>query len=133
MLSYVGPYYLLTLFLCPSRLLIHTACSALGNLAALDAANKQSIATAGGICSVLAAMRAHPTNPQLLERCCGVLFNLSFDHTNKELIADHGGVEAIIKAMNDWPKESGLQHYAVLCLWNLGGSVANKVRVHSDM
>ena len=73
-------------------------------------------------------MQSHPTNPQLLERASGVLLNLSFDHNNKELISHGGGVEAIVKAMEHYPHESGLQHNACCALWNLGGSVANKVR-----
>lgn len=92
--------------------LISQAFSALGNLAALDSANKQKIAHLSGIETIISAMLAHSYDPVLQERACGLLFNLSFDHQNKELIAEHHGLEAIIDAMKHFPAYSNLQHNA---------------------
>ena len=61
--------------------LIAQAFSALGNLAALDTANKQKIAHLNGIETIISAMLAHSYDPVVQERACGLLFNLSFDHT----------------------------------------------------
>ena len=108
--------------------IIFKAFSALGNLAALDSSNKKEIGAADGCSTILLCMAAHASNAQLLERACGLIFNLSFDHQNKAAIAHNGGVELIVQAMNEFPNESGLQHNACCALWNLGGSVVNKVR-----
>ena len=61
--------------------LIAQAFSALGNLAALDSANKQKIAHLNGIETIISAMLSHLYDPVVQERSCGLLFNLSFDHT----------------------------------------------------
>ena len=61
--------------------------------------NEQLIVRAGGVQSVLAAMRAHPGSTVVQEQGCAALCNLSGAADNKVLVARAGGIEVVVAAM----------------------------------
>ena len=57
-----------------------------------NAANKVSIAEAGGIGPVVAALTRHVDNSGVCDAACGALRNLAVNDANKVSIAEGGGI-----------------------------------------
>ena len=66
-------------------------CAAFWNLADNNENNKVMIADAGGIPSILSAMRTHSSNARVQEHGCGALWKLALNNgSNKVTISDAG-------------------------------------------
>ena len=78
------------------------SCSILWNLCLNNDPNRISIANAGGIISVIAAMNSHVNNVGVQEKACGALSSLSLNNdANRLSIANAGGIISVIAAMNN--------------------------------
>ena len=77
----------------------HYGCAALQNLA-LNEKNREAIAEARGIATILIAMKTHSPNATVQEYGCGALSNLAVNNDkNRVTIAEEGGITLILSAM----------------------------------
>ena len=76
----------------------HNAVAALWNLGG-SVANKERIASANGVHTIITSMDTHRAHTQLQRSALGALRTLSMHHGAKEHIAKHGGVASTLNAM----------------------------------
>ena len=80
----------------------------------------QQIAAAGGITTILSAMKTHSSNATVQEKGCGALWNLALNNdNNRVMIADAGGIDAIQSAMENHSLNAMVQQYGCGALKNL--------------
>ena len=106
----------------------YSGCGALMKLAE-NRDNQMTIAEAGGITSIVSAMKIHPEFPYVQEYGCGALWNLALNDGNKGGIADEGGIAAIVVAMKKHPENPNVQEYGCATLRNLALNVDNQLMI----
>ena len=75
--------------------------------------NIEELLCAGGVETVVAAMRAHASSAGVQQQACGALRNLSAGNAeNKTVIGNAGGVEAVVAAMRAHASSAGVQEQA---------------------
>ena len=84
------------------------------------AANQVSIAEAGGIAAVVAALTRHGDNSGVCKAACGVLCRLAVNDANKVSIAEAGGVAPVVAALRMHGDNGGVCQAARGALRNLG-------------
>jgi len=84
------------------------ACSTLWSLATC-AQGLSAISAHGGVAQLVAAMRAHPTEPCLQAVACTVLTAIAKDEVLRAQIGDVGGAEVLLDAMRAHPSDSQVQ------------------------
>lgn len=97
------------------------ACTAVRNLAWMNATNHRRLAVVHGVEAVLAALNDHPDNLAVNEQALGALGNISYhDGRLQERILFSGGVSACVKSLASFgEKSSCLSENAVTVLSNL--------------
>jgi len=83
-------------------------------------ANQVSIAEAGGIVPVVAALTRHGDNSGVCKAACGVLCRLAVNDANKVSIAEAGGVAPVVAALRMHGDNGGVCQAARGALRNLG-------------
>jgi len=96
---------------------------ALLNFAAHAPANKMAISDEGGLCAVVAALRAHPDHAGVQEAGCGAFRNLGSLDTVKASIARAGGVELLLCALENHPFNATTQRNSCSALRNISSDV----------
>ena len=76
----------------------HNAVAALWNLGG-RIANKERIASANGVHTIITSMDTHREHPHIQRSALGALRTLSMHHGAKNHIAQHGGVASTLNAM----------------------------------
>jgi hypothetical protein len=72
-------------------------------------------------------MHGHMNSPKLLQRACGVLWNVTCNNdANKLVVVSLQGIDALVKAMSARPEHQGIQREACGALRNLSLLAANK-------
>ena len=85
-------------------------CSALAYLADEHPANQAAAGEAGAVGLVAAAMRGHPENADVQNRCCRALWRLAENHpANAAAAREAGGVQLIATAIRTHPDHGGVQ------------------------
>jgi len=79
------------------------------NLAYNNENNKVTSAEAGGISTILSAMKTHSSNATVQDKGCGALVNLANNDKNKVTIADAGGITTILSAMKTHSSNATVQ------------------------
>ena len=92
-----------------------------------NSTNKVSIAEAGGIVPVVAALARHGDNSSVCEAACSTLRNLGERAANQVTIAEAGGIAPIVTALTRHGDNSAVCEAACGALRNLGTNAANKV------
>ena len=76
---------------------------------ALNENNRVTIAEAGGIITILSAMKTHSSNATVQEYGCGVLGNLAVNNDNNKMtIAKEGGIATILTAIDTHSYNAGV-------------------------
>ena len=86
---------------------------------ALNEDNRVTIAEAGGITTILSAMKKHSSNANVQENSCGALVNLALNENNRVTISNAGGKAAIESAMRNYSSNAGVQEKGKAALRNL--------------
>ena len=94
-------------------------CSELCNLAANNDKNKVTIAAAGGITTILSAMKTHFSNANVQHYGCEGLMNLAVNDKNKVTIVEAGGITTILSAMKTRSSNATVQDNGCVALQNL--------------
>merc|ERR1719316_20835 len=78
---------------------------------------KQAISTAGGVDTIVSAMKACPDAPVVQQMGCMVLRNLSVNcAATCHMIASTGGYEQIIRSLEAYPDDEELQEQGRITL-----------------
>lgn len=106
------------------------ACTAVRNLAWMNATNHRRLAVVHGVEAVLAAVADHPDNQAVNEQALGALGNISFlDARLQERILSNGGVSACIKSLAAYCEKSGcVSENALTVLSNLSENDVGHIR-----
>ncbi|GAB0492190.1 hypothetical protein MMPV_003450 [Pyropia vietnamensis] len=106
------------------------ACTAVRNLAWMNATNHRRLAVLHGVEAVLAALADHPDNQAMNEQALGALGNISYhDARLQERILSNAGVSACIKSLTAYNEKSGcLAENAVTVLSNLSEMDVGHIR-----
>ena len=75
----------------------------------VNADNQVKIAAAGGIESILNAMKQYAQHESVQKQGCGALWNLAANADNKVKIAAAGGIESILNAMKQHAQHESVQ------------------------
>ena len=78
-----------------------------------------TIAEAGGITTILSAMKIHSSNATVQEYGCGALRNLAVNDKNKVKISNADGKALIESAMRNYSSNAGVQEKGKAALCNL--------------
>ena len=81
--------------------------------------NRVTIAEAGGITTILSAMKNHSSNANVQENSCGTLVNLALNENNRVTISNAGGKAVIESAMRNYSSNAGVQEKGKAALCNL--------------
>lgn len=106
------------------------ACTAVRNLAWMNATNHRRLAVLHGVEAVLKALADHPDNQAVNEQALGALGNISYhDARLQERILSNAGVSACIKSLTAYCEKSGcLSENAVTVLSNLSEMDVGHIR-----
>ena len=78
-----------------------------------------TIADAGGITTILSAMKTHSSNANVQEHGCGALQNLASNENNRVTISDAGGKAVIESALRNYSSNAGFHEKGKAALRNL--------------
>ena len=100
-------------------------CTELATLARDDPGKRTAIVAEGGIPVVLAAMKAHAGDAEMLVQGCSALTNLAANVDNRIAIAAAGGIPVVLAAMTAHKGHVDVQVGGCVALTNLAANNAN--------
>jgi hypothetical protein len=105
------------------------ALGVLQNLSMRNVASKQTIAEAGGINAVIAAIKEFMGSPTVLERAFSTMWSLAVLESNQIEIANAGGIELVVNGMMANINYVKVQKQACGCLCTLSSNSRNKTLI----
>lgn len=105
------------------------ALGVLQNLSMRNVASKQTIAQAGGINAVTAAIKEFMGSPTVLERAFSTMWSLAVLERNQIEISNAGGIELVVNGMMANINYAKVQKQACGCLCTLSSNSHNKTLI----